>query len=352
MPFNETQIEQIGHYSIANFAKNDPIDQVNWERPFFSALVKNKQEDVGGNQFWSENIYVSNDSNGQNYFGADQVSYNSRDPGRLTQFAWYNYHNGFGFDEDTLKANGIIKTDDREAVASGAEKVMLSNRLKQAYYSMKMGSQEDLDIEFHLDGSQSDKAVPGLDHIVSLTPAVGVVGGIDPATALYWRNNTALGIVHTTPADGNINAAMKKMWRANTRFGGMAPNLIIAGQAFIEALEAENRVVTQPFVTVTGKTGTDFDGAVRNTFFNGIPVIWDPTFDTIDDRFGPVATPWTNRAYMLNTNALTLRPISGYWMLDRKPPRVYDRYVHYWGKTSSYRLTTNRRNALAVLSIA
>lgn len=352
MPFNAQQIDSIGHYAIANFAKNDPIDQVNWDRPLWAALTKNKKEDVGGNQFFSENIYVSNDSNGQNYFGADQVSYNERDPGRYTQFAWYNYHNGFGFDEDTLKANGIIKTDDREAVASGAEKVMIANRLKEAYYSMKMGTQEDLDIEFHLDGTQSTKAVPGLDHLVSLTPGTGVVGGIDPATALYWRNNTSLGIVTTTPSDGNINAAMKAMWRANTRYGGMRPNLILAGQTFLEELEAENRAISHLNVDMNTNSGTTYDGGVATTKFNGVPVMWDPTFDEIDDRFGPFGTPWTKRCYMLNTESMVLRPISGFWMLNRKPPRVYDRYVHYWGKTSSYRLTTGRRNGSAVLSIA
>lgn len=353
MPFNADQITEIGHYAIANFARNDPIDQVNWERPLWSMLVKNKQEEVGGNQFYSENVYQSNDSNGQNYFGADQVTYNSRDPVRLTQFAWYNYHNGFGFDEDTLKANGIIKTDDREAVASDGEKVQLSNRLKSAYYSMKMGTQEDLDIEFHLDGTQSAKAVPGLSNLVSLTPGTGIVGGIDAGTSTYWRNNTALGIVTTTPSDGNINAAMKRMARANSLYGGKRTNFIIAGQAFLEALEKENKAISHLNVTMDNSgRGTTYDGSVNRTFFNGVEVLWDPTFEQMDTRFGPFATPWTKRAYMLNTDTIKLRPVTGFWMLDRKPPRVYDRYVHYWARTCSYRLTINQRNANAVLSIA
>ena len=136
MPFNATQIDQIGHYAVNLFAKNEPVDQVNSPHEMFNWLVKNKMEEPAVGQFFSENIYVSNDSNGQNYFGADQVSYNERDPGRLTNWQWYNYHNGFGFDEDTLKAAGIIKTDDREAKASDAETSILMNRLKVAYLSM------------------------------------------------------------------------------------------------------------------------------------------------------------------------------------------------------------------------
>jgi len=352
MPFNQTQIDQIGHYAINFYAKNEPVDQVNTGHPFYDWLVRNKQEEPAVGQFFSENIYISNDSNGQNYFGADQVTYNSRDPGRQTQWAWYNYHNGFGFDEDTLKAAGVIKTDDREAQASEAERSILMNRLKVAYMSMRLGTQEDLAIEFLWDGTQSTKAVPGVGNIISLTPNTGTVGGIDAGTNTYWRNNTSLGIVTSTPANGNINAALKSMWRANTRRGGAAPTVIFAGQAFIEALEAENRAISHLNVTMDNSgRGTSYDGGVNKTDFNGIPVIWDPTFETIDAKYSP-ATPYTKRAYMVSERALVLRPVQGFWMLDRKPPRVYDRYVHYWGRTASYRLTTNRRNGLAVLSIA
>ncbi len=352
MPFNATQIEQIGHYAISDFARNDPVDQVNTAHPFYNWLVQNKEEQAAVGQFYSENVYVSNDSNGQNYFGADQVTYNSRDPVRQTQWQWYNYHNGFGYDEDTLKAAGIIKTDDREAVASEAEKSILWNRLKASYATLKRGTQEDLAIEFLYDGSQSTKAVPGVGSIISLTPNTGTIGGIDAATNTYWRNNTRLGIVTTTPSAGLINSGLKAMERAATKFGGARPTMIFAGQAFIEALEAENRAISHLNVTMNNSNrGTSYDGGVNQTSFNGIPVVWDPTFELIDAKYAP-ATPYTKRAYMVSPTALRLRPVTGFWMLDRKPPRVYDRYVHYWARTRSYRLTTDRRNGLAVLSIA
>lgn len=350
MPFNPAQLAAIGYTSIPLYAKNDPIDQVNTIHPLFNALVKAKEEAPGGNEMYVENVYISNDSNGQNYFGADQVSYNERDNVRNAKYPWYNYHNGFGFDEDTLKANGIILTDESEAVASEAEKVQLANRLKTAYKSMKKSSQEDLDLEYHLDGSQSAKAAPGLDFLVSLTPNVGIVGGLDPATALYWRNNTALNVVTTSPEDGPINAAMKRMWRANTLYGGNAPNLILAGQEYLERLELENRKISHTHVQQQG-SGTSYDGAVKKTTFMGVEVQWDPTFDKIDDLFAP-ATPWTKRCYMLNTDVgPKLRPVTGFWMLNRKPPRLPDRYVHYWAQTSSYRLTMGQRNAQAVLTL-
>ena len=204
---------------------------------------------------------------------------------------------------------------------------------------------------FLYDGSQSTKAVPGVGNIISLTPAVGTVGGIDAVTNPFWRNNTSLGIVHTTPSDGNINAALKAQWRANVKFGGTPPTRIFAGQAFIEALEQENRAISHLNVTMDNSgSGTKYDGGVANTKFNGVPVIWDPTFELVDAKYSP-ATPYTKRAYMVSDDSIKLRPVTGFWMLDRKPPRVYDRYVHYWARTASYRLTTSRRNANSVLSV-
>ena len=53
-----------------------------------------------------------------------------------------------------------------------------------------------------------------------------------------------------------------------------------------------------------------------------------------------------------NIDKIVLRPLKGHWMVNRKPERLPDRYVHYFAKTSKYGLTTDQRNALAVLSIS
>jgi hypothetical protein len=60
---------------------------------------------------------------------------------------------------------------------------------------------------------------------------------------------------------------------------------------------------------------------------------------------------WSSRCYFLNTKFITLKPIKGRWMMPRRPPRVYDRYVHYWALTSSFAFTTSKRNAHAVLAL-
>jgi hypothetical protein len=81
-----------------------------------------------------------------------------------------------------------------------------------------------------------------------------------------------------------------------------------------------------------------------------VPIVWDPTFEALDALLS--TTTQTKTAYFLNSRAIKLRPVKGEWMRDRKPERLPDRYVHYFAKTSKYGLTTDKRNALAVLSIA
>src|SRR5690606_39625647 len=79
MPFNANQLVVGANYQLDYFLKNDPIDQINTNHPLYSELVKRKVERLGGNEFVTEQVRFTNDSNFQNYFGADQVTYNEKD---------------------------------------------------------------------------------------------------------------------------------------------------------------------------------------------------------------------------------------------------------------------------------
>jgi hypothetical protein len=84
--------------------------------------------------------------------------------------------------------------------------------------------------------------------------------------------------------------------------------------------------------------------------FHGIPLKWDPSFEALDALMS--TTTQTKTCYFLNSNAIKLRPYKGEWLRNRKPESLPDRYVTYFGQTSKYGLTVNKRNALAVLTIA
>ena len=102
---------------------------------------------------------------------------------------------GFYITHDMLFGNGIkVREGDRGA--------------------FKLGFMEKLDIELHRSGTASTDAVTGLDGLITTAPTTGVVGGIDPATFAYWRNNASTAIASTTA--GTLATAMEAQWRTCT----------------------------------------------------------------------------------------------------------------------------------------
>lgn len=352
MPFTAAQIAQGANYTLETFRRNAPIDNININHVLLKWFMDNKAVSVFGNGFYNESVFVSNDSNYQNYFGADQVTYNSRDPVRQAKYTYANYHDGFWFDEDRLKANNIVISEDGMDPATTSEKEQLVNLLEVSFTALQKGIQDGLALETLQSGAQSAKAVVGLDALVSTTPTVGTVGNIDASVATYWRNNTNLAI--STGTVGNVSNGMDAMWDNCVRYGGRLPNKIVCGYAFYTALKNEARTQTTRELSGGGvaQGGVTYDVATKGLYYRGIPVEWDPTFEQLDAVVGAITYPWTKRCYFLNSDVIKFRPMKGAWDVKRKPQRLPDRYVLYFGNTGSYGMTTNQRNATGVLSIA
>lgn len=350
MPMNQAQLLAGANYQLQTYASNDPIDQISTERPLMKWLVDNAKPVIFSNGIFNEKVRISNDSNYQNYTGDQQVSYNKKDTVRLAPFQHYEAHDGFTLNETELANNGIVMTDDSNAVPTAAETSQIVNILKENFATLKNGFQENWDREVHLDGTSSSLAVPGLDLLVSTTPAVGVVGGIDASAFSFWRNNADLAI--NTGTAGTLTGEMETMWRACMKFGGLVPDFIVCGSKFYDAYRKDANQTQNRQVITNGKGGVNADSSTDNVFFKGKLVVWDPTFDALDDLLGVITYPWAKRCYFLNSKTLMLRPFKGRWMITRKPARMYDRYSHFFGTTADYGFTVNKRNANAVLSIA
>ncbi len=350
MPFNAEQLAYGGRAAIDYYLKNDPIDQINTARPLFDKLVAGKKEYAGGLQYVTEQIRESNDSNFQGYFGSSQVTYNTKRTLNQAKYEWGSFHDGFGLDEDELTQNGITMTDDRNAKPTGAEKVQLTNLIKENMETLKLGFQEGFDKMLHRDGSQDVNEIAGLDHLIQLTPATGTVGGIDSSTKTYWRNAVDLDVAIVDLID-----SMETQWRECIRYGGQAPDFILAGSLFIDtyrtaaAASIQRELVSAPKNADTMDAGIG-SGVSTGLYFKGVPIVWDPVFDVLDTEDAP-ADQWESRCYFLNTRHIKLRPIKGHWMVPRKPPRVYDRYVQYWATTAKCAMTTGKRNAHALITV-
>jgi len=360
MPITPAQLQNGANYQIETYSKEKPMDQFTIAHPLAQWLIDHKQESVFSNGIYNEEVRFTNDSNYQNYDGSDQVTYNKKDTVRKAPFQHYNAHDGFSIDETECANNGIVLTDDKDAVLSEAEEWQIVNKLQEGYDTLQEGFQENWNIEVHLDGTQSTKAVPGLDLLVSTTPGVSsVIGGFDQLTYTWWRNNASTnsgaGI-----SDANLIGEMEKMWRLCCRYGGSPPDFILAGSTFVDAYR---RVATSPTTGIVRTVyqdptfkSTQLDASIgqgvkTGLWFKNVEIIWDPTMETLDQMYSP-AIQWAKRCYFLNSKHLRLRPFKGRWMVNRKPPRMYDRYVFYFGLTADYGLTVKKRNSMAVLMCA
>lgn len=348
MPVSTAALARASKMSLDANLKSKPIDQVAQDRILLSTLRKNAMSFPGAQQYITEKARKSYDSNFQWFSGAGEVTYNTRDPLEWLKFIWSSAHDGFAITEDDCTRNGIILTDDESAVATGAEEMQLVNLLKELNSDLRSGFDEKFDFQLHLDGTQSVDAIMGLDGLISLAPGTGVVGGLDRANYTWWRNYAKTGVLAA-----NVLAEMETAWRACTRNGGR-PDIILMGDAFYDAFAAvaqgPNGVVNR-FITGPAANNASVDPSYEEFSFKKVKIVRDLTFADLDTALAP-ATPWSKRCYMINSANLKLRPAQGHDMLSRKPPRVYNRYVHYQALTWKGGLVMNRSNAHAVLALS
>lgn len=347
MGFTTQQFVRGMDYTLATFRRTNPIDQITTERVTLAWLLKGSETNDFGNGVYKEPLYVDDNGNYQPYFGADQVDYNERDPVRWTEFAYYNAHEGFWFDEDRLQANNIVIDDAGTEPPTELQKNQLVNLLGQSWRGAKNSMQNGLAFDALQDGSQNAKSVPGLDHLVSTTPTAGTVGGLT-ASATWWQNNTNLGLAQNLLING-----MDATWRDCIKYGGILPTFMPCGEAFYEDYKAACIAGIGREIVSEGNTkgGVTMDGSITRLFFKGVELKWDPMFERLDTIVGAITHPWTKRCYFLNDKSITFRKVKGNWLKNRKPERLPNRYVHYFGVTTKHSMTTNQRNSMAVLSI-
>ncbi|HCP79426.1 MAG: phage major capsid protein [Pusillimonas sp.] len=348
MPISAPDLAALGKVSLDEYMRNTPVDQIGVEHPLLKKLMAKRKLFLGAKQNVVVNIRKSYDSNFAWAYGEAQVSFNKRQTTDQAAFPWRRAVDGFYIAHDTLFGNGIkVREGDRgQYKLEQSEKVQLVNLLDEQMDAFRLGFFEKLDLELHRDGTASTDAVTGLDGLIPTAPTSGVVGGIDRATALYWRSNASTAI--NTGTAGALVDAMEAQWRACIRNGG-APDFILAGSDFVDAYR-KTVTVTQNAESGSVKridagVGT---GGETGLFFKGVPIIWDPNFETLDALDAPLI-PWEKRCYFLNTKFIDLRDDD---MDIVTPVRPHDVLAMYHMINLRLALVLKRSNAHAVLSIA
>src|SRR5207253_2814055 len=107
-------------------------------------------------------------------------------------YGWKELHAGISVTMTELKKDGITVVDtmngDGTSMHTDREMTAITGLLDDKLDDMAEGSARSFNEILWRDGTQSAKVFPGVTAIISLTPSVGVTGGIDRGGNVWWRN--------------------------------------------------------------------------------------------------------------------------------------------------------------------
>jgi hypothetical protein len=272
-------------------------------------------------------------------------------------------HIGLTLTHTELKIDGISVVDpgsngERTSEHSKREMTSLVGLLEDKLFDLGEKYARDFNRLLFGDGVADPKGIAGLKLLVADNPTTGTVGGIDRATVTWWRSRaytaamgTAVGTtpalgawggapIASNPANGGALAQVLQAERRKlTQFGG-EPDLMIAGSAFIGALETEIRANGN--YTMNGFKGTQ-DAAMGQMNFAGSEIVYDPTLDDLG---------LSKRMYWIDTKRIMLMCMEDEWMHKHTPSRPYDKFVMFRSITSTCQLIAKGLNSSGVYDIA
>ena len=187
-----------------------------------------------------------------------------------------------------------------ELQSSGEERMieLIGGRVSNAERSLESLIATGL----YSDGT-TPKSIGGLQQLVSKTPTVGSVGGIDPATWAFWAN-----IKYAAIADGGAAASAANM----KGYMDTVANQLVRGTDKVDLIPADNnfwelynqslQAIQRTEAVRVGETGFE------SLKYRSADVLLDGGFQGYSSDPIPVGGCPTNTMYFLNTRYLKYRP--------------------------------------------
>jgi hypothetical protein len=348
MPFTAQELDNIASAALDFYLKGPAMKQSIQERPLYDAMRAGAKTFPGGKEFIRANVKGDYTTAFAGYEHDDTVAYGN--PANLKQlnYPWKELHAGISMTHTELKKDGISVVEngsgDTTTEHSGRELTAITGLLDDKLDDMSEGAARSMNEILWRDGSQSAKVFPGVQSLISLTPAVGVTGGLDRAGNVWWRNRALVGANKIT-ASASLQTLSKKLRsevRQLRRFGGK-PSLIMCGSAFIDALELE--VSEKGTYTQEGFTkGDATDIGLADISMRGVGKFkYDPTLDDLG---------MSKFSYFIDPKHLYLDTMEGEDMKQHAPARPPEKYVMYRGVTYTGGMVCDQLNAHGVYEVA
>lgn len=344
MPFTAQELANIANAAFNFHVKGPAMAQSIQNKPLYEAMKANQKKFSGGKELIVQNVKGVYSVRPEGFSHDDQVGYSNPANIKQSSFPWKEIHAGIQVTLTELKKDGISVVDSMDGADttehSDRELTVITDLLADKLDDMSEGWNIGYNEMLWNDGTQSSKEFAGVTGIISTTPTVGIVGGIDRAQNTWWRNRVGLNTA-VSAANQTLLSLMRSEFRQLKRYGGN-PTLYLCGSDFIEALEREltgNGVYSQEGWKNAGKT----DIGVADVSWKGNRFIYDPTLDDKGlDKY----------CYVIDPKHLFLRVMDGEDMKQHTPARPHDRYVIYRAMTWTGGLVANQMNCHGVYSIA
>lgn len=346
MPFTAQELTNIANAALDFYIKGPAMAQSIQKRPTLDAFKSKQKTFPGGKADIRRNVKGSYTSSFVGYTHDDTVTYANPANIKQTAYPWREIHAGISVTHTELKHDGISVTENEDGTTEHSQREMtaITNLLEDKLDDLSEGSARSHNEMLWRDGTQDAKAFPGILSLVTLTPTVGVKGGIDAATNTWWRNRALVGgnKITASAANQTLTKTLRSEVRQLTRYGGR-PSLLPAGSAFLDALElevAEKGIYTQEGFTNKGKT----DIGMADISMRGVGAFYyDPTLDDLGmEKF----------AFFLDPNHIYLDVMDGEDMKTHSPRRPADKYVMYRGLTWTGGMVADQLNCHGVYEVA
>lgn len=258
---------------------------------------------------------------GTTWQGDDELEASEPDFQLNLEFGYFNYNVAVQIQHDKLKRLGftVIPNEDRSADGKWAmsrdEKFKIINYVMELVEVQSDAYDKDLDLKLHRSGAASPTDPVGVFGIFTTDPTTGNVGTLNRATYTQLRHTYQSGL--TPSAGGDFRSLFQTALRgadiyshANGVSGGV--DVFFAGQAFIDAYTLWGELNQYQVQRSLNESLKMADWGIPDTalHFGGIPIVHNPTMDTIDnvDTYSPTAT---KRLIGFNSKTIKMRNQDG-----------------------------------------
>lgn len=344
MPFTAQELANIANSVLDFHQRGKPTSQIIQDRPLYNDLMATKQSFPGGKEFITypvKGVYTTALSG---YSHDDTVTFQNPANIKRAQVKWYEMSGGISITHTELHIAGVSVVDTNGASTtnhSQQELVQLTNLLDDKFEDMDEGTKRSLAEIMWRDGTQDSKVFPGITSFILPSPTTGTTFGIDRAANPWWRNRANVSIDSSTAANQNLVQTLQLEIRQLRRYAKNPKHRFYCGSTFMDAFEKELRSKGNYTLEGWAKQGK-IDASVADLAFKGIDLQYEPLLDDLgQQKFG----------YLLDTNAIKLRPMENEEWKMHTPARPPEKYVLYRAVTYVGALCANQLNSSGVYAI-